>query len=353
MADRLGPVDALKALACVLIVWHHLAFYGPMSDVLQPWAPGLVAWFSNDARMAVQVFLVVSGFLLAQGMAPGGAPATPWLLLVARRYVRLLVPYAAALVLTLIVAEVVRAGADHPAVPAEPTWTQLLAHLLLLQDLLGQEALSAGVWYVAIDLQLYALATGLGALAAGRPRLLVGAVVALTAASLLACNRDVRLDTTALYFFGAYGLGLLAGWAAASPRPMMWVAGIAALGALALALDWRGRIAVAWVCALALAVLQIAGGMAWRAPRWLGGLASISYPVFLVHFSVLLAIGAAWGRWFPEGVMTNAAGLVLAFGLSLAAGAALHRLERGRRRPRTALGWQLAVLAAGWVAMVV
>ena len=348
MTDRLGPVDALKALACVLIVWHHLAFYGPMSDFARPLAPALIDWLYTYGRMAVQVFLVVSGFLLARGMGPGRAASAPWLEQVGRRYLRLLVPYAGALVVVILVADVVRAGPGHPDVPAAPTLPQLLAHLLMVQDLVGEQALSAGVWYVAIDLQLFALAALLCRLPG---RAAVGAVAALTAASLLWCNLDVRLDATALYFFGAYGLGLLAGWAARSARPWTGLAAVAALGALALALDWRGRIAVALVSALSLGALQALGAMAWRPPHWVGWLSRISYPVFLVHFAVLLAVGALWGWLWPSGAVVHALGMVVAFALSLVAGAGLHRLEQGMVRPRTALGWQMAVLAAGLVAM--
>ena len=49
----------------------------------------------------------------------------------------------------------------HDSIPDAPDILQLLAHALLLQDLLDQEALSAGVWYVAIDFQLFALAVTL------------------------------------------------------------------------------------------------------------------------------------------------------------------------------------------------
>lgn len=348
MNDRLGPVDALKALACVLIVWHHLAFYGPMSDLARPLAPAVVDWLFAYGRMAVQVFLVVSGFLLARSMGPGRAPSAPWAEQVGRRYLRLLVPYAAALVLAILVADLVRNSVGHPDAPATPTWAQLLAHLLMVQDLVGEEALSAGVWYVAIDLQLFALAALLCRLPG---RAAVWSVALLTAASLLWANLSERMDTTALYFFGAYGMGLLAAWSARSARPWTGLAAVAALGAVALALDWRDRIAVAWVSALALGVLQAAGAMAWQPPQWVAWLARISYPVFLVHFSVLLAVGALWGWLWPEGAAVHALGMLVAFALSLAAGAGLHRLEQGLVRPRVALGWQLAVLAAGLVAM--
>ena len=62
---RLALIDAFKAIASQLIVLHHLAFYGPMSDVAQDLAPALFAWLSQDARIAVQLFLVISGFLAA------------------------------------------------------------------------------------------------------------------------------------------------------------------------------------------------------------------------------------------------------------------------------------------------
>ena len=97
--ERLMLIDAFKAVASQLIVLHHLAFYGPMSDWTHRIAPGLVAWFSQDARMAVQVFLVIAGFLAARNLAPDGvlrpAPAPGRLLW--QRYVRVALPYLAAL----------------------------------------------------------------------------------------------------------------------------------------------------------------------------------------------------------------------------------------------------------------
>jgi hypothetical protein len=41
--------------------------------------------------------------------------------------------------------------------PGEPEFTQFLAHALLLHSVMGIDSLSAGVWYVAIDFQLFAL----------------------------------------------------------------------------------------------------------------------------------------------------------------------------------------------------
>jgi len=61
---RLPLIDAFKAIASQLIVLHHLSAYGPLSTAAQQAAPGLVGWFYDYARMAVQVFLVIAGLVL-------------------------------------------------------------------------------------------------------------------------------------------------------------------------------------------------------------------------------------------------------------------------------------------------
>ena len=70
--SRLPLIDAFKAIASQLIVLHHLSAYGPLSATVQQAAPGLIGWFYDYARMAVQVFLVIAGFLAVRGLSPGG-----------------------------------------------------------------------------------------------------------------------------------------------------------------------------------------------------------------------------------------------------------------------------------------
>lgn len=335
--QRFQGLDALKGLACVLIVWHHLAFYGPMSDVVHGFAPGLMNWLYDYGRMAVQLFLVVGGFLAAASLAPQGTArfesAGP---LILRRYARLVPPYLVALAASVLVSALLRPWFDHSSVSAPPTLFQLLAHALLLQDLLGQESLSAGVWYVAMDLQLYA--TAVLVFAAAR-RLRTGtalpagalAVVLIALLSLLVFNRNPSFDITALYFFGAYALGMLAFWASrdAGARRALWLSAIAVLGVLALALEFRGRLVVALVTAFVLVWLsgapQDAWPLRWLRQRRLVHLGRISYSVFLIHFPVCLLVNAVVSRYWPAQPAVNALGMLLAFALSLLAGQALYR----------------------------
>jgi len=348
---RLPLIDALKAVASQLIVLHHLAFYGPMADTVRPYASGLVDALADHARIAVQVFLVVAGFLAARGLAPDGAAraAAPGRL-VGRRWARLAGPYVAAIAIALAAAAIGRALGDHEDVPAAPTAIQLLANLAMLQDVLGIEALSAGLWYVAIDLQLYAITVAIAwaCVRLGAPRAMPVAVAALCAVSLLGFNRDAGWDAWGVYFFGSYGLGLLAAWAGAASAPAATAraaaVAIAVLGAVALAVDFRTRIAVALATALLLA---------WAIPRGVGArrlaspalafLARISYSVFLVHYPVCVVVQAAATRWFADDPIASSAGLAVAWAASTAAGALLYRwveapvsaaLSGGRTDPR-------------------
>lgn len=340
-AARMPLIDALKGVACLSIVWHHLAFYGPMSDAAHPLAPGLIDWLYANARIAVQCFLVISGFLAAGALAPDRVARVehPGALIL-KRYLRLAIPCVAALTLAIACSAVARQLMTHDSISAPPGTAQLLAHVLLLQHLLGFEALSAGIWYVAIDFQLHAVAVLLLCAAAAvarrmdpaSARLVAPALVtALTAASLFAFNLDDRLSDTGLYFAGAYGLGMLAFWASRAQRPGVWILGVALLGALALAFEFRTRIAVALATALLLAWGQApgrAGG--WPLPGWLAWTGLRSYSIFLVHFPVSLVVSGVFTRLWPADPIAAAAGMATSFTISLAIAAVFHRFVESR-----------------------
>lgn len=343
-------IDLAKALASQLIVWHHLALYGPMCDAAKVLAPALLDALAEHARLVVQVFLVTGGFLAACSLWPvpgaraavgwGDVPRQCW-----RRYQRLAQPYLLAVLAAVLAAGVARALIDHPSIPALPGAGQLAAHILLLQDVLGFDGLSAGVWYVAIDFQLY---VGLAVLAAalrgwpggagGRAALSAAAVLALVLGSLLWWNLDAGLDMWAPYFVGAYGLGVLARWARGLPGGREAAAlGLALLVALALWVEWRSRIALAGATALLLCLAPEPAAWRWAAARagraLVAWLSRVSYAVFLLHYPVLLVVGAVVHSQWPGSPAVNALGLVAAWALSLAAGAGLQRwLERLQRR---------------------
>lgn len=371
LRNRMPLIDAFKAVASQLIVLHHLAFYGPMSDWTHTFAPGLIGWLSQDGRMAVQVFLVISGYLAVRSLAPHGVftGRNPWGLL-RHRYLTIVVPYAVALVVAIACAWVARQWMTHHSVPDAPQLLQFVQHVLLLNGVLDADSLSAGVWYVAIDFQLFALMLGLlwlgqrltqqapPAVAASAtqplcvwPTLLL--VLGLGLASLWHFNLDADYDNWAVYFFGAYASGAVAYWVGNLPAGKMQ-SGLITLGIclalVALAVDFRTRIALALAVAVVLSLAQARGWLyTWPRSRVLGYLGKISYGVFLMNFPVSLVVNAAVSRFGHADVVTQTAGVVLAWLGCVAAGAAfyhavevpLRRWSSGRVATHAGRGWRL------------
>ena len=335
---RNSTIDLLKALASQIIVVHHLLLYTPMSPVLQAKWPGLLGFIANEGRYVVQIFLVIAGFLAAQsllGLLDKAREVAVWTLF-KKRFLRLAKPFWVAIAVAVMLGWLGGKIAMHSEVSDLPGFTQLLAHVFLLHDIVEVEALSAGVWYVAIDLQLYAVLVlmawtsqrtgGLKLLEPQQGLLLLA--VAMSIASLLVWNRNAEHDEWAWYFFGAYGLGVAAHWAQREGK-VVWVSFlIVGLLGIALWIEWRERLLLTGVIALLLmnsARIESLVSVIVQGPvRWLG---DISYSVFLIHYgiavfasSVVIALGletfgAMLLAFLLTWVMSIAAGWVLYWGV--------------------------------------
>ena len=106
---RQAPIDAVKLIASQLIVLHHFSAYGPLSDAMSEAAPGLIDWFYEYARMAVQVFLVLGGYLAVRSFTAKGNVHmdAPWRTIL-QRYQRLILPFLVALLLAVASAALAR-----------------------------------------------------------------------------------------------------------------------------------------------------------------------------------------------------------------------------------------------------
>lgn len=351
VAHRMPLLDGLRGLAAQIILLHHLASYGPLAHALHELAPLLSELLFEYGRMAVQVFLVIAGFLAARGLSPDGQALAraPWPLLY-KRYVRLVVPFMVAVSLAVVCAAVADRWLDDDMIPARASIGQWLAHATLLHGVLGAESLSAGVWYVAIDFQLFALMALL--LWGGRRRLLAPVLVLLLGlASLFYFNRQASLDNWAIYFFGSYALGAAAWWAGDRRQMLSWLGALCCVVTAALLLDFRGRIVVSLTVALLLGIARRSGGLErWLDRPWLGWLGLNSYAIFLVHFPVLLLANAWFAQFSEPGAFARVFALFAAWTVSLAAGAVFCRwveAPEASRRIVDALSWllQLPLLA--------
>ena len=352
---RLLHVDALKALAAQAIVLHHLAAYGPLADAVHGLLPDLIETLYRHGRLAVQVFLVVGGFLSARTVSMrGGLMRGSPIELLWRRYLRLALPFMAAVSVTLACGALVRPWLPD-LVPESVSLPQLLSHGLLLHGVLGQEALTVGAWYVAADFQLFALLLLVMALARrlslSRPLRQLAApllVLLLATASLWGFNRVSAMDDWAPYFFGAYGLGALVHWIGLTKRPGRYLALISAIALAGLAIEWRDRIAVALLAAWVLAWLQARhqngqGLVPAAVAPLLAGAGTHSYALFLVHYPILLLLNTLFVQQEMQGPFAGLSLMFLAWALANLAALPFYRwieqpagrLRWGLRLPST------------------
>jgi hypothetical protein len=109
-------------------------------------------------------------------------------------------------------------------------------------------------------------------------------------------NRVDELDIWAIYFFAAYGLGVLAAWAKRSSfdTRVFWVTTVLGLGALWF--EYRTRLSLALITAVWL-VIKPKGSVHWTPmKRVLHRLSNSAYVLFLTHFGVIVLFSDMWNK---------------------------------------------------------
>ncbi len=331
---RLSILDATKGLAACVIVAHHLTYYGRAADVAMEIVPGLIRFLYSDARMIVQLFMVLGGFGLAWSSSRKQVNWTwTWAFqTVLNRYLRLFFPYAIMLCVLIGVARML--GELRPGNPMVESisWGQLLAHSAFLQNLMGFENLSAGIWYLCIDLQFAILFCLLGALIAtfckrfqGNPspiNLLATVFCVPGTYSAMYWNRIPDWDYSIVYFLSTFVLGALVGWERSGHISARTVLMYGCLLLLSLCIDFRPRLMVALLSAVLL-WLSVRLASHWQMPRpfvWLG---KISYSLFVIHYTVCSFLIAILDGWIGTDPVRAVSVMMLAFFASIAAGALL------------------------------
>ncbi|MES1213498.1 MAG: acyltransferase family protein [Singulisphaera sp.] len=339
-------IHLLRAIGSHLIVWHHLAFYGPISDIAYGTSPAIFDWLVDYGRMAVQVFFVMGGFVTARKLSRPQS-WTPRLLgkEIVARYRRIGIPYLVALVVAVLANEVARRSMEHESISATPSVKQLVAHAVFLQDVLDYEPLTAGIWYLAIDFQLGILvlltlaamqwvraASGIDSEAGFRAAQFV--LWPLAALSLFWLNRFQEFDQYALYFFGSYFTGMVVAWTLAGRLPRWSLVLYLGLVAAALVVDWRPRLAVSVATGLTIYLAEATRerrnawtSWAWSVTQFWG---ERSYSLFLIHFPVCLVL-TAWAAEYVIDRPHAALGVMIGeYAVSLIAAVAFYRWIEGR-----------------------
>jgi peptidoglycan/LPS O-acetylase OafA/YrhL len=316
-ADRrshLDFLDGIRGLAALYVLAHH-SWFELYPDAMNHPAPGATARLATPlafGHWAVAVFIILSGFCLtlpvsADHTLRGGPLQFFW-----RRARRILPPYYAALVVSLVLIHFLigSINGSHWDVALGIRRPDLAAALLLIGDALGSYKVNHAFWSVQLEWKIYFLfplllwaARRIGIWAATA----VTVVVAFGVAQLVA---GVKLDLghvvltprgLTIQFVGLFALGMLAADVSRRPRRLPTWAGPATVSAAAIAIavlvrrwgmiesmrhDRALDAAVGLIVAPTLAMLarnptaRVARLLAARPLVWLGG---ISYSFYLLH----------------------------------------------------------------------
>jgi peptidoglycan/LPS O-acetylase OafA/YrhL len=370
--DHLGWVDTARAAAAVYVVLHHamLNVDGHLSpDSLEGVLAGLFAY----GHVAVDVFIVLSGFclMLPLARAPQFGSAGVFFL---RRTARILLPYYAAMALSLLLIRwwIGSPSGTHWDVSLPVRAKDVASHLLMIHQWgdTTSATINHAFWSVGVEYQIYFLfpLLFLAMRRMGTALATLFAVVAgysAWAVSWAAGWPNPSPYGASMYYLGLFALGAAAAQWAAAPesfgarrplpagvRVLLWT--IALGGAVGLLTEGeihhveQKKQVVSFYAGVLAALL-----MAWRARRpapvaapgpamrMVRRLGVMGFSLYLVHAPVLELV---W-RWGVRPMPLHSAGeqtlvmMVAGLAASIAVAALFHAIvERPCHRLSRALG---------------
>ena len=293
---RLPHLDALRAIAALLVVAHHAHFECSMDGTL-----GRLTGWMREGHFLVTFFIILSGFCLTLPTLGDGRLSGGFLGYIRRRAWRLLPAYYAALIGSLgLIAWVPGMGSTTGrhwdfALPIEGP--AIVSHALLVHNYEGLHLYKINhvFWSIAVEWQVY-FAMPLLLLATRRvgPWWAAGAAVACGMAGYAGLAGSPHFGLTP-HYYGMFAVGMLAATVAHSPRCRQtradvswWTLGGLALVAAGSMIGTSPREVVdlpfGVACGAMLVALSRPGRVrAWlEHPRWVA-LGGFSYSVYLVH----------------------------------------------------------------------
>jgi peptidoglycan/LPS O-acetylase OafA/YrhL len=332
-------IDALRGLAALAVVLFH-AREGHHLDALDTVLPRFVSAVVGHGDLGVQVFFVLSGFVIAHSMSRHQVTLGFVGRFMLRRSIRLDPPYWASMVLAVIFGVLSArfvAGKSY----ALPAAGDVLAHVLYLQDLLGVKPLNTIYWTLCLEIQFYVVFSLLMLLVTRLRRWLSPerAFYAVLLPAAIAADlwpphaRPFGVPGTFLPHWHLFIAGVLVWWSATRPTDRL-AAGIA-IANLALLLALAAvRSELAMLVGVAAAALILVAGLrhklaVWLSARPLQWLGAISYSLYLTHNAITGAAFRLGYRLTGRTLATEAMWAVVVIGVCLAFAYLFHRaIER-------------------------
>jgi hypothetical protein len=151
-AKRFTYIDALRGIAALSVVFYHMR--AALLEGGVSWWPQELEILVGQMSLGVQVFFVLSGFVIAYSLREMKANARYVGNFVVRRSLRLDPPYWASMGLVMVLASVSNLVFTD-RVAELPSLSSILAHMFYAQDLLGIPQIEAIYWTLCMEFQFY------------------------------------------------------------------------------------------------------------------------------------------------------------------------------------------------------
>ena len=323
---RFAFLDALRGLGALGIACYHVHRYRPLEIPADHFLSNTIQFVVRHGWASVQVFWVIAGFVAAYSLRKTAVGPASFGNFTLRRVLRLGIPYWTVILVVVAVDALTKPylfRPDQPLIDDAMSWSRLAANLGFLQDILHAGNISAGTWFVSVDLQfglLFAIMLGIVRLLssplphkAGRANIdaliLMLVFVPFGLVSLFWFN--INLDDYSawvIYYFHMPLFGAMAWWALegripASPfglMPRQWSVELP----IATTSGWitKNRSTYLWPSQPAWSPIlcgrrgHLGDWLAWRPLQYLG---RISYSLYLTHYLtswIIVSLGYYWTR---------------------------------------------------------
>ena len=282
----------------------------------------LVKHVGSYGHFGVEVFFVISGFVIPYSLYRGGYGWSDFPIFVCKRILRLDPPYLAAIALTFLIWFVASHAPGYQGAPFHFSLLQLLLHLGYINAFFGYPWILDVFWTLAIEFQYYLLMALLFPVLVGST--LWGSISTMFV--MCALGLLLPLPNLVFHYWFLFLLGILTFYLRArilTARPYAILLVIAYVGT-GMTVGWSAA-GVGLATALTIAFVNIS----YPLFRVLGG---ISYSLYLIHIPVgqrVVNLGLRYTHSYYAELML----LVAAIATSLAAACLLYQLvEKPARR---------------------
>lgn len=153
-SSRFVFLDALRGIACLAVLLHHLYHGHPLQPILEANFPAFLHGFTAYGAYGVQIFFVLSGFVIAHSLRATPMTGATVGRFILRRQMRLDPPYWCMMLLCLglLWLETRIPGQQGSTLPDLKT---ILINAVYLQGILGVQPIVGVAWTLCIEVQFY------------------------------------------------------------------------------------------------------------------------------------------------------------------------------------------------------